>query len=68
MRYAVVKHYQLQDTVAHVNAALREGWAVAGGIAFCEGGYAQALVHREEKALPLPDGVHEYRPHPASVL
>lgn len=67
MRYAVVKHHKLQDTVAHVNAALRDGWAIAGGIAYGEGGYAQALMHRDEKALPLPDGVHEYHPHPQSA-
>lgn len=67
MRYAVVKHRRLQDTVSHVNAAMREGWQVLGGVAYGEGGYAQALMHRErEKALPMAAvDATEYPPHPA---
>lgn len=66
MRYAVVKHHELQPLVAHVNAALREGWLAIGGVAYGPDGYAQAMLNQKGAALPLPDGVRQYYPHAVS--
>lgn len=63
MRYAVIKHRDLGDLVAHVNASIRDRWTPVGGVAYGPEGYAQAMTTNQHdgKGLPLAP-LREYAP------
>jgi hypothetical protein len=44
MEYKIVSHAERRDTEDEVNAFLKEGWALHGGLKVADSAYTQAMI------------------------